>query len=282
VSWQSLGAAPPTMLVDARLQLHHAAQIVASAGVTFLAATPDDSHPNLGWVASLGALMGRPIPPSNLQVGLRVADLTLLLVDPKGEVSDTFTLDGATLEDGYGWLAEASVRAGAELPAAGITRAAYEIPAHPVAAGEAFSCKARDDFAELARWFANGHDALAEIAAARADSGEVRCWPHHFDLGSLAVVATNATGDLEKSIGFGLSPGDENYAEPYAYVSPWPYPDSSGLPSLASGGQWHTQAYTSAILTGSDLVAGASGDQSDRLRAFLAGSVDVCQRILAD
>ncbi len=35
--WKTLGAVAPSELVDARLQLHHAAQVAASAGVIFLA-----------------------------------------------------------------------------------------------------------------------------------------------------------------------------------------------------------------------------------------------------
>jgi hypothetical protein len=282
VSWKTLGAVEPTQLVDTRLQLHHAAQVVASAGVTFLAPTPDDSHPNLGWVESLGALMGHSLPGADAQVGLRIADLSLLLVNERGDVSDEFALDGKGLDDGYAWLAGATARAGAELPSAGITRAAYEIPSHPTGSGEAFSCKSHEAFAELARWFANGHHALAELAARVPGATDVRCWPHHFDVGSLVIVATEPDGTLAKSIGLGLSPGDDAYAEPYWYVSPWPYPEPDALPSLASGVHWHTEGYTSAILTGSDLVGGSPESQGDRLHAFLDAAVDVCQRILAD
>ncbi|MBW2231800.1 MAG: hypothetical protein JRH17_15545 [Deltaproteobacteria bacterium] len=282
MSWRTLGAVAPTQLVDARLQLHHAAQVVASAGVTFLEPAPDDSHPNLGWVEPLGALMGHCLPGADAQVGLRVADLSLLLVNQSGAVSDEFALDGTKLDDGYAWLAEATARAGAELPSAGITRAAYEIPNHPTGRGEAFSCKSQQAFAELARWFANGHHALVELATRVPGASDVRCWPHHFDLGSLAVLATEPDGSLAKSIGLGLSPGDDSYAEPYWYVSPWPYPEPNALPSLVRGGHWHTEGYTSAILTGSELVGGSPESQSDRLHAFLDAAVDVCQRILAD
>jgi hypothetical protein len=59
------------------------------------------------------------------------------------------------------------------------------------------------------------------MSAAIAEASEVRCWPHHFDLGSLIVVETSADGELTKSIGIGLSPGDEAHAEPYFYVSPF-------------------------------------------------------------
>jgi len=282
VIWKTLDAVAPSQLVDARLQLHHAAQIVASAGVTFLSPEPDDSHPNLGWDEPLGALMGHSLPGADAKVGLRVADLSLLLVNKCGEVSDDFTLDGRRLDDGYAWLAGATASAGAELPSAGITRAAYEIPNHPTGSGEAFSCKSQEDFAELARWFANGHHALVELAARVPGASDVRCWPHHFDLGSLAVLATGPDGTLAKSIGLGLSPGDDGYAEPYWYVSPWPYPEPNVLPSLASGGHWHTEGYTSAVLTGSDLAEGSPEKQGDRLHAFLDAAVDVCRRILAD
>jgi hypothetical protein len=281
VSWKTLGAVAPKALVDARLQLHHAAQVVASAGVSLLEPQPDDSHPNFGWVESLGALVGRSLPGAGAHVGLRPADLSLLLVDKSGESSEAFSLDGRTLEDGYAWLAAATTRAGATLPAGGLTRAAYEIPSHATAIGAPFSIAARDAFVELSRWFANGHRALVALAARTPGASEVRCWPHHFDLGALAVVATEPDGSLAESIGLGLSPGDEGYAEPYWYVSPWPYPEASALPALESGGHWHTEGYTSAILTGSDLVAGPPESQAERLHSFLDAAVDTSRRILS-
>lgn len=281
MSWKTLGTVAPDELVDARLQLHHAAQVVASAGVSLLEPQPDDSHPNFGWVESLGALMGRCLPGADAHVSLRVADLTLLLVDRSGASSDEFALDGRTLEDGHTWLAAATTRAGATLPAGGLTRAPYEIPSHAVGSGAPFSIASRGAFAELARWFSNGQHALGDLAARTPGASKVRCWPHHFDLGSLAVVATQPDGSLAKSIGFGLSPGDDGYAEPYWYVSPWPYPGPSGLPALEHGGHWHTEGYTSAILTGSDLVAGPPESQAHRLQDFLDIAVETSRRILS-
>ena len=77
MNWKTLDAVAPIDLVDARLQLHHAAQIVASAGITFLEPQPDDSHPNLGWMDGLGALLGRSLPGKDVQVGLRLAEPSL-------------------------------------------------------------------------------------------------------------------------------------------------------------------------------------------------------------
>ena len=47
--WQTLGAVPVVDLVDAKLQLHWAAQIVSAFGNTLLETRPDDSQSNLGW-----------------------------------------------------------------------------------------------------------------------------------------------------------------------------------------------------------------------------------------
>ena len=281
MSWNELGAVPPAELVDARLQLHQAAQVVASAGTTFLEPQPDDSHPNFGWAQPVGALLGRTLPGANVRVGLRVSDLTLLLVDRNGSVGDELALHGKTLVDAYGWLAKATTNAGAELPTRGITRSSYEIPKHATAEGAPFSSASRDALAELARWFANGFEVLTALAAQMPGASEVRCWPHHFDVGALASLETRPDGSLAKSIGLGLSPGDASYAEPYWYVSPWPYPAPSELPVLDNGGHWHAEGFTSAILTGSELIAGPPDSQSERLHAFLDSAVAASRHALA-
>ena len=280
MSWKTLGSIPPKELVDARLQLHQAAQVVASAGVSFLEPQPDDSHPNFGWVDSLGALVGRCLPRANAHVGLRVADLSLLLVDKSGRAIETFGLEGRKLEEGYVWLAAAMTRSGALTPSRGLARADYAIPEHATGSDASFSTASRGAFSELSHWFANAHQTLAAFAARTDGASEVRCWPHHFDLGTLIVIATNPDESLAKSIGLGLSPGDESYAEPYCYVSPWPYPEAGALPALECGGHWHTEGYTSAILTGSDLIAGPRESQSERLHAFLESAVAASRRTL--
>lgn len=282
MSWKRLGAIAPRDLVDARLQLHYATLVVASAGATLLEPKPDDSHPNLGWLESQHALIGRPLPGAAAQMGLNVPDLSLVLVERNGDVSAELTLDGRTLEDAYAWLTASSDLAGVTFPEEGPKRNLYEIPHHDVADGAKFVIERSEDFVELGRWFANGHAALTELTARLPGASEVRCWPHHFDLGSLLPLENHPRGSLAKSIGIGLSLGDESYPEPYWYVSPWPYPEPDALPSLERGGRWHTKGYTSAILTGSDLIAGPPEDQSDRLYAFLDAAVEASRHILTD
>jgi hypothetical protein len=280
--WQTLGAVAPTALLDTRLQLHHAAQWAAAAGASFLEPRSDDSHPNLGWSEAHAALVGHPIPgPPAFQAGLSIADARLLLLDHQGSLAEGLPLAGRTLSEAGAWLRDAIERMGGSLPAAGVEVPGYELPEHAVTAGAAFSLDS-DACAELARWFGDGDALLADLLPALPGAGPARVWPHHFDLGSLLVVQTTADGGLAKSIGIGLSPGDASYAEPYWYVSPWPYPPADALPVLTSGGFWHSEGFVAAILTGTELVSGPPDAQRRRLQDFLDAALAASRAALGD
>jgi len=281
MSWEQLGSVAPLSLSEARLEAHYAAQVVAAAAITLLEPTADDGHPNLGWSDAHGSLMGRPLPPLGAQVGLRIADLTLVHVDSAGGLLGVLVLENRSMDEAYAWLSERLRESGADLPAEGIVRSPYELPSHELSGGKPFAYARPDAFAELAAWFANGFHALDQLAKRVGEQSEVRCWPHHFDVGGLSAIETDSDGNLSKSIGFGLSPGDLSYAEPYWYVSPWPYPDSEKLPPLGPFGQWHIEGFTSAILVGSDLTSvNPEPEQELRVSDFLDSSMAASLRIL--
>jgi hypothetical protein len=87
----------------------------------------------------------------------------------------------------------------------------------------------------LAQLFA---DAWAALEALRADhdASEVHLWPEHFDV---AIEFGDAT--------FGISPGDEEHREPYAYVAPWSAP--------APGDFWNATGFTGAEAPAADAVS---------------------------
>jgi hypothetical protein len=84
----------------------------------------------------------------------------------------------------------------------------------------------------------------------------VRVWSHHFDLDTVIVLGGEAT------IGLGLSPGDEFYAEPYLYVLPSSWPEGKEAPGLGAPAEWRTENWTGAVLRGSEIVKLAAGAQS--------------------
>ena len=109
--WEQLGDPSPGTLADARLQLHHAAQVAASVGFTFVEPAKDDSHTNLEWIDSLGAPHDQALrrPDEPFHAALDLAAFRLLLIDGTDSrtIFSHFDLDGQNIESAYAWLESA-------------------------------------------------------------------------------------------------------------------------------------------------------------------------------
>ncbi len=269
--WPELGAVPPASLVDARLELHWAAQLLAAFGQNFVEPRPDDSHRSLEWHGD-----GFLSQPANagpiLRLGLRVADLRLAVLDEDLRVVSKTSLQGTTLDEAYDWTAEAVADA-AEGPPPRIQRPEYDMPEHAVSGGGRFAAGGSSELAELRRWYQVAHRALTELVAGEPAASPVRCWPHHFDIATLMSFGAPPGGE-DRFVGVGMSPGDDYYPEPYWYVNHHPATAEAELPGLSHGGRWHREDWTGSVLTGTDLVAGEGREeQANRLRGYLASAV---------
>ncbi len=242
----------PRELAAARQAAHQAAQWLSRSARANLDAVADDSHTNLGWDPDRGWLMGRPMGDAGFHWALDVPALALRA--RAGDESKTALSLGTRTDAEIGnWVDEQLAQAGLE-PASTVEQPytldenleRYEQPAGGLTA--------------LAGWYSLSACALPRIADTllRFDPGPspVRTWPHHFDMATLVALES---GDAEtaRSIGIGLSLGDESYAEPYLYVTPWPHLDPAALPPAPEGSAWHTEGFVSMILTASALLAGA-------------------------
>src|SRR5712671_4870905 len=165
---------PGEELAEARLQCHHAVQINTRLACGFVSAKADDSHTSLCWDTAAGALIGQLV--DRFRLGLRIADLTIVLLEPSGDVVKEFPLDGRTVEEAVNWLGERLTANGRD-PAPLANPLHFELNDHPLLHGARFQfrgCKVR--FEELAKWYSNAAVCLSSIAS------PVRCWPHHFDI----------------------------------------------------------------------------------------------------
>jgi hypothetical protein len=276
--WSKLGGrTPPASLTDARLIAHHALQWVSKAARANLAAAADDSHSSLDWHPALSALMSRPIPASggDVRVGLRLAGFALVVL--RGEaVLDAFQLERKTDAEAGAWI-DVKLRALGLKPAGGV-KPPYAVPDHAVARGAAYdTSSAGRELGEIARWFAGAADLLEEFKAKLKDprAKPVRCWPHHFDIATVVLLRGDAAG-----VGVGVSPGDEFYAQPYVYVSPWPRFDADGaLPSLPAPGHWHTQGFFGAVATGEEILT--LKNRGPELLAFVTAAFEIGRARLA-
>ncbi len=267
--WSSLSTVSWEALKEARLQAHHAIQWLAKAARNFVPKQPDDSHTALTWNKDLQALMIAPITggAGTFEMGMRLADLALLIKTDHAVAP--VPLLGHTDRQLEAWVSASLMEQFVDRDLAiNFPRLPYEVPAHPVAADAKYGDRLEEGaLSSLAAWFNEAAALLQAVHAEETSASPVRCWPHHFDIATLISL------DGEKSIGAGLSPGDENYAEPYLYVTPWPYPDAGALPPLNIGA-WHTQDYTAAILTGPEISSGAGP------HSFVEEAITACRGAL--
>ena len=259
MSWERTGAVDPRLLADARVQLHWAAQIAAGVGRTLVTPRADHSHTSFTWSAPLDALMQEPV--REITCGLRLRDLTLIAI---GSVATKFALRGRTLNEGFAFLES---KLGETLRHPDV-----DLPDHAVARGATFDAN-EEHLAELARYYHDSALVLADVVRSDSRACAVRCWPHHFDIATLITLSGH--GEDARTIGVGLSPGDEGSSEPYYYVTPWPAPDPAHLGKLALG-HWNTSGWIGAMLPAS---AFANVDHQEGLvRRFVS---DACAQARA-
>jgi hypothetical protein len=280
--WTKLGAVDPRALLEARTQAHHAVQWVTRAARANLPPAPDDSHSNLGWDYPRRALVSHDLVAADgtaCRAGLALDSMTLVITRGTGVLGD-FALDGRRDADAGTWIDDLASRAGLMAPSK--VTLPYALPAHPVGSGGRYSCASgHSDFAELARWFEAGNELLQEtrspLAAIKPGFSAVRCWPHHFDVANRLTLAAG-NPETAPAIGIGLSPGDDHYAQPYFYVSPWPAPPMPALPGLPAPGHWHTVGFVGAIATAEAVLALA--ERHAAARRFIVAAIDISRRLL--
>lgn len=264
IRWQRVGSVAPNQLGEARDMLHHAAQLLALVGASYVPARADDSHTSMVWLQDREALATQLVEaPRPFRVALRIADLTLLMIDMTGSDPAVFALAGRTRDEAIAWLRARSGDAGRD-PAALRTSLHFSIADHATDHGAAF-VRHEEPVVELARWFGNASALLAARRLLQASgAGEVRCWPHHFDI---ATLVTMSSGPFQ-TIGVGMSPGDASYGEPYFYVAPSPRPEAA-LPPLVTG-CWHTTGWFGAVLLGAEITRlSDSAAQASLVRRFI-------------
>jgi hypothetical protein len=238
---------------DTRIQLHYAVQFIAAVGKALLPPKPDESHVSLGWNPELNYFVSQIVPAAKpFQVALDVVTLTSLILDEKGDKIAEFPLDRQTLAQGMTWLKDEIDKLGAEAEKVKFVSYPSDFPDRPLAHGAVFDATQESERKELMGYYADTYLILQDIVATNQGSSPVRTWPHHFDMATLITLLGIQDGN-QMTIGVGFSPGDNSYNEPYWYVTPWPYPNTTNLPALAAGGFWHTENWVGAVLKASEI-----------------------------
>jgi hypothetical protein len=271
----------PLHLAGARLQLHYAIQCIAAVGAALAEPLPDESHVSLTWNPILEVFMGVPIRAATpFRVALDPITLTAGLINQQNRIFASFSFHQKTLEEVLDWHKQELSKLGVETQQIAILTYPPDFPDHPLGHGTRFDAyQFIPERWELTLYYGNTFHLLQDIVTEIEDATPIHIWPHHFDMAILIDVPGKKDGE-SRTIGVGLSPGDENYPEPYWYVSPYPYPPTDNLPLLKGQGTWHTQQWVGAILTASQLKPDTT--QSQQLQIFLQSAIQASQNLLCN
>jgi len=278
--WQRLPEIPSERLWPARLQLHWALQPVAAIGKLLLPHRPDFSEQSFLWSERDQALCQVTVSGgAAFRAGLRLSPPGLLLLTDAEETPRALPLSGVTLDDAYRWVSShAAGLLGRELP--GPLERPEGLPDHPFVHGAPFDAADAPAFRALGQLFGDAQVALSTWAGERPEPPPVRCWPHHFDLATLLALEVAANGEVTRSVGLGLVPGDESRQEAYFYVTPWPAPKKkTDLPPLPGGGAWNSEGWFGAVLPLSALSRLNPDEQEQALGEFLRRAAIHCEEI---
>ena len=263
MDWIELKSFSVDELENVRKQIHQAAQLPAIAGRCLNPKDLGDSFAALTWDKNNNQLTSQKLGESNFRTTLNISDFKLVIVNENDESVNSLGLDSKTYDVAFNWLKEKLSQLGFD-PSKLNKKLPYQIPEYPTANDTPFSHINPIAFTELQNYYSNAALILEKISYKEKDASEIYCWPHHFDIASLTTIERNSNPEKSKTIGIGLSPGDESYNEPYFYISPWPYPeDKDSLPKLYHG-HWHNQGWFGGVLTASEIIR--QEDKSGQLK----------------
>ena len=260
--WKKLVAFDMDILADNRQQLHQAIQNVSAVGRTFLPPSDSDVGASLIWDSNLSRIVGQWVQGGiKFRSSLHPETFTIHLVDASVTSMASYEVSGKKQGMAMVWLEEQLTRL--ELNTKTLTLdKPYELPIYPQAKGAPFTPD-KDAQIYLSSLFHNAWLILLEIIRDHEGFGPPAIWPHHFDANSLHTVKDTGDFDTSASVGIGMSPGDENFAQPYFYVNAWPYPDVQELEPLPCG-EWYDDEWVGATLKLEEVIA--AGDESSQYR----------------
>ncbi len=277
MGWIELKKISKKALAEARKQIHHAVQLPAITGRCLNPADQGDNFAALFWDKEQKILSGQRWEESDFRCGLKISDFALVVLKGKNEIKDSLKLDGKTYIEAFDWISRKVGSLGFDPKKLNI-KLPYKIPEYPTANGVAFKFIDYNAFLEIQNYYSNAELILENIAKENDNISEVRCWPHHFDIAFHINVGKK--NNSEKSIGVGMSPGDESYNEPYFYISPWPYPEEiSKLPPLTGGAFWNTNGWVGAVLT-STTILNSFADQEKMVFKTVYKTINEFKKIL--
>ncbi|MEO0900504.1 MAG: hypothetical protein AAFY00_00290 [Bacteroidota bacterium] len=222
------------------MQLHLAAQYLATTGISFLEKRNDDSHTNLAFSNTEKRLETWPLDDNGSKLCLHYPSFSLQWVSNE---TQSLPLDGKSHHDVITWLKEVSTSL--DSSKAYEYKLHYELP-YSLSNNETFKLNNFQKIEELIQLRTLSNTVLSKVLTKNNLTSDIRIWPHHFDTGAFSSLGE----DSETAVGMGLTVPDTLVDDYYFYISGYlghTGLDTSTFAALTKG-QWLNDGFKGAVL----------------------------------
>ena len=273
--WQLLSTPFNKELKNALQQQHLAAQFIALTGRYIIPQKPDFSNINMQYHSAKEMLLGNQLP-GDFYIGLHLQSLKVQILNSKMEVVKELSLIGKSFDEVFQEFK--ALLGNLKIDISGLkTEQPFELTTDSLKEGKYFF-DAQKANQENIFYRHNAEVIISEMAARFKDAIPVRIWPHHFDTGTFAPIATNKKGDTSKTIGIGWAIPDSMVDEPYFYLSFWSESPVSEINDLLApgSGKWMMPEWNGAVLKLSDILEKTTPEsQYNFVKSFFGTGIDM-------
>ena len=262
-------------LADTFQIIHQALQFIAITGKSLLPPRFDDSHTTCLYDFNTNHFVGEWMHfGKSMRLELDPVELKLHLVAYGSNLLSTLSLHNKTKKEVYGQLR--LMLSNADIS---VTRFStdmhYDMPDHEVCKGGKYKIHDPELNREISRYYHNSYLLLNIFKGKLPQAGDIRIWPHHFDI-TLDSEVEEKGDNLGNILTIGFAPSNFLVAQPYFFVALKyrPCRNVKSLPKLHYG-KWFAKEWFGTHLCLSEVLNSGDNDkQPDLLYRFINESVD--------
>jgi hypothetical protein len=215
--WQPLSLAYSQEMADTFRLVHQACQFIALTSKSVFPPHFDDSHTSFHWDYSSNCFVSEWMHfERTFRLDVDPIELRINLVNYGGGELASIKMVGRTRKEVYAQLRQILTAAGTKVERFA-TDMHYDLPMHSVFKGGKYLIIRKELNQEIGKYYSNAFLLLNFLKGVFPSSGEIRCWPHHFDMTfNNTVLIPGTENDLIFT--FGFSPSDGILEKPFFYM----------------------------------------------------------------
>jgi hypothetical protein len=225
--------------------IHQAAQYLATAAKSFLPDQAIDEHTSLYWDASKMSFISHPINEDGAVMAVNLEYYSLDFLDRYKEEISSFPIGGANHLAIINWIGREKYLLGIERDFS--YEMHYDIPYPSLDDRSMLARLSKDDLLAHVALRTLADQALAEMKLVFDRTTELLIWPHHFDTGMLGYL--DGMKHIS-SVGLGVAMPDDQFSEPYCYISAYDEKGAIGVNSFKplTSGEWASAGFVGAVM----------------------------------